>query len=97
MINIFKTWIDEAYQKGYEAGMTAQKLTDKSDQNRRLEDMLKHGKAIGKNEGMQEGYRIGYKCGYEEGKADALAEVGEITIDDVNDILEATEDEMRTI
>ena len=91
MINIFKTWIDEAYQKGYEAGMTAQKLTDKSDQNRRLEDMLKYGKEIGKTEGLQEGYRIGYKCGYEEGEADTKAEIGEIDLPVFDDIEEAVE------
>jgi hypothetical protein len=49
-----KTWIEEAYTLGYEAGWNAQILKNKEDQNRRLEDMLHHGKRIGRQEAMDE-------------------------------------------
>lgn len=65
---------DSIYNKGYEAGVTAQKCADHEAQNRRLEDMLKYGKAIGHTEGWEEGYIKGYECGY----AEAKAEIGEI-------------------
>lgn len=61
---------ESIYQKGYEAGINAQKCADHEDQNRRLEDMLKYGKEIGyakgREDGMHEGYRIGYDCGCDD-------------------------------
>ena len=61
---------DSIYQKGYEAGINAQKCADHEDQNRRLEYMLKYGKEIGyakgREDGMHEGYRIGYDCGCDD-------------------------------
>lgn len=76
---------DSIYQKGYEAGVTAQKCTEHEDQNRRLEEMLKYGKAIGRTEGWEEGYRKGYACGYSEGELDAKCEIGVISLDGVGE------------
>lgn len=83
---------DTIYQKGYEAGVNAQKLSDHEDQNRRLQDMLHHGKKIGHDEGWLEGYRSGYECGYTEGELDAKAEIGVIDLPVVDDISEAVEE-----
>lgn len=74
---------DTIYNKGYEAGYTKRECEDHEAQNRRLEDMLKYGKAIGKQEGLEEGFQRGYTYGYEEGKLDARAEVGEIELAEV--------------
>lgn len=74
---------DSIYQKGYEAGLNAQKCSDHEDQNRRLEDMLKYGKEIGRTDGYMEGYRKGYEVGYAEGEMDTKAEHGIIEIDEV--------------
>ena len=72
---------DYFYNKGYEAGKNAQRCENAEAQNRRLEDMLKYGKAIGKAEGWEEGYRKGYECGYTEGEMDARTEVGAIDLE----------------
>lgn len=88
---MFEKW----YKKGYEAGYTARCVEDHSDQNRRLEDMLKYGKEIGHTKGMEEGYRIGYKCGYEEGEADTKARIGEIDLPVFDDIEEAMGEEAQ--
>lgn len=91
---------EKYYRLGFEAGVNQQKLTDKQDQNRRLEDMLQQGKKIGHDEGWLEGYTKGYAVGYSEGELDAKSEVGEISFDGiledlgesvVDDIEEATE------
>lgn len=74
---------DSIYNKGFEAGYTKRECEDHEDQNRRLEDMLKYGKAIGKQEGLEEGFQRGYTYGYEEGKLDAKAEIGEIELAEV--------------
>ena len=71
------------YNKGFEAGYTKRECEDHEAQNRRLEDMLKYGKAIGKQEGLEEGFQRGYTYGYEEGKMDAKAEIGEIDLPEV--------------
>jgi hypothetical protein len=76
-----KMIFDYFYNKGYEAGVNAQKLSDHEDQNRRLEDMLKHGKELGRTEGWMEGYNYGLA----EGKAQAEAEIGEIDLDEIKD------------
>lgn len=76
------------YQKGYEAGVNAQKCSDHEDQNRRLEDMLKYGKEIGRTEGWEEGYRKGYACGYSEGELDAKVEHGIIEFDGIEEVKE---------
>ena len=81
---------ESVYKMGYEAGYNARCLEDHEDQNRRLEDMLHHGKEIGQNEGYSKGYRDGYKVGYSEGESDKMAEIGEIElIDDIGEVLEA--------
>jgi len=74
-------FFDEIYNKGYEAGVTAEKLKKQEDQNRRLEDMLKYGKEIGRTEGWQEGYLKGYEVGYSEGEQSAKDEIGVIDLD----------------
>ena len=79
---------DSIYQKGFEAGINAQRCEDAEAQNRRLEEMLKYGKAIGRTEGWEEGYRKGYECGYSEGEMDAKAEVGVIEIHDISEVAE---------
>ena len=45
---------DSIYQKGYEAGVNAQKCSDHEDQNRRLNEL----------------YRIGYDRGYEDAQCE---------------------------
>lgn len=67
---------EKYYQKGFEAGYNKRECEDHEAQNRRLEDMLKYGKAIGHTEGWEEGYIKGYECGY----AEAKAEIGEIDL-----------------
>lgn len=74
---------EKYYRLGFEAGMNAQKLTEKEDQNRRLEEMLHHGKKLGHDEGWLEGYTKGYAVGYSEGEMDTRAEVGEIPLDGI--------------
>lgn len=74
---------DTIYNKGFEAGYTKRECEDHEAQNRRLEDMLKYGKAIGKQEGLEEGFQRGYTYGYEDGKLDAKAEIGEIDLPEV--------------
>ena len=74
---------EKYYKAGFDAGVNQQKLTDKEDQNRRLEDMLRQGKKIGHDEGWLEGYTKGYAVGYSEGELDTRAEIGVIPLDEV--------------
>lgn len=93
MITVMKTKtflnaLDDAYAKGVAAGQYAEAIKEKEDQNRRLEDMLHHGKAIG----LDEGFKNGYYAGYNDGEADAKAVGGEIDIEEIdNDAFEAVE------
>lgn len=50
----FLNAIDDAYAKGISAGVMAQKVQDREDQNRRLEDMLQRGKQIGYEEALKD-------------------------------------------
>lgn len=86
MITIMKTKtflnaLDDAYAKGVSAGANAEAVKDREDQNRRLEDMLQHGKTIG----MDEGFKKGYYAGYNDGEADAKAIYGEIDVEEIDD------------
>lgn len=81
---------DKWYKRIYDAGYNARALEDASDQNRRLQDMLKYGKELGKHEGFIEGYKDGYKVGYSEGEQDTMARVGEL---DLEKIMQEVEDE----
>jgi len=45
---------NEWYSIGKETGIMEQKLSDHEDQNRRLGDMLQHGKALGRAEAYAE-------------------------------------------
>ena len=98
MLTIMKTStflaaLDDAYAKGVAAGSNAESLKNREDQNRRLEDMLRHGKELGRQEAFVDGYKEGYKVGYAEGEQDALSQIGEIDLDDLDDdISEALED-----
>ena len=89
-----KPLIDEAYKKGFEAGVNAEILKDKEDQNRRLEDMLHHGKTIGLNEGYTKGYKEGYTVGYNEGVNDTKAKDGVIDMQDlINELTDLAKEE----
>lgn len=93
---------DTLYNKGYEAGVTAQKLECQEDQNRRLEEMLKYGKQIGLSEGYTKGYHDGYTVGYSEGEQDTLAREGivrvpEKVLAEVKEEFEAVEDDMEAV
>ena len=79
---------EKYYKLGFEAGVNQQKLTEKEEQNRRLEDMLHKGKKIGHDEGWLEGYQKGYAVGYSEGEMDTRAEIGEIPLDEVMEEVE---------
>lgn len=79
---------DSIYQKGYEAGINAQKCSDHEDQNRRLQDMLEYGKEIGYNKGREDGLQEGYRIGYDCGKDDVLSKHGIVEIDDINEVAE---------
>ena len=86
MITVMKTKtflnaLDDAYAKGVAAGQYAEAVKDREDQNRRLEDMLQHGKALG----LDEGFKKGYFAGYNDGEADARSVIGEIDIKDISD------------
>lgn len=81
----FLNAIDDAYSKGVAAGSAAEAIKDREDQNRRLEDMLHFGKDAGHKEGYFEGYKDGYKAGYSKGEEDALADIGEIDLSDLED------------
>lgn len=93
MITVMKTKtflnaLDDAYAKGVTAGQYAEAIKEKEDQNRRLEDMLHHGKELG----LDEGFKKGYYAGYNDGEADAKAVGGEIDIEEIdNDAFEAVE------
>ena len=76
---------EKYYKLGFEAGENHEKLKNKEDQNRRLEDMLRRGKKIGRDEGFFEGYQKGYAVGYSEGEMDTRAEIGEIPVEEVLD------------
>lgn len=69
------------YDKGFEAGVNAQRLSDHEAQNHRLEDMLHRGKEIGFNEGFTDGYKKGYEVGYSEGEMDTRAASGIVELD----------------
>ena len=76
--------MERMYDRGFEAGVNAQRLSDHEAQNHRLEDMLHRGKKIGFDEGWKDGYEKGYKCGYSEGEADFAASNGIIELDDLD-------------
>ena len=61
MLNEFWKRIEESmntmYDRGFQAGVNAQRLSDHEAQNHRLEDMLHRGKEIGFNEGFTDGYK----------------------------------------
>lgn len=86
---------DSIYDKGFQAGINAERLSNKEAQNHRLEDMLHRGKEIGFDEGFQDGYKKGYECGYSEGEMDTRARNGIIELDDLaeleDDVTEALE------
>ncbi len=97
---------ESIYNKGYEAGMNAQKVSDHEDQNRRLEDMFRRGKEYGLNEGFTKGYEKGYHdgntIGYNDGVNDTRAKEGIINIPDevlaeVKEEFEAVEDDMEAV
>lgn len=50
MLKIFEDW----YNKGYEAGVTAQKLEQREDFERRMTEMYHFGMAMGKQEMLDE-------------------------------------------
>lgn len=79
---------DTIYNKGYEAGVTAQKCKEHEDQNRRLEEMFRYGKETGRTEGWKEGYAKGYECGYQEGEMDTKANNGIIELADSVEVTE---------
>ena len=86
MITIMRTKtflnaIDDAYAKGAAAGANAEALKDKEDQNRRLDDMMHHGKEVGLKEGFEKGYQAGYLDGHVDGKC----ENGEIDIEEIGE------------
>lgn len=93
---------DTLYNKGYEAGMNAQKVSDHEDQNRRLEDMFRRGKEAGLNDGFTKGYEKGYHDGYLVGENDAKAREGiidlpEEVLAEVKEEFEAVEDDMEAV
>lgn len=94
LMNDFWKRIEESmermYDKGFAAGVNAEKLSNHEAQNHRLEDMLHRGKEIGFNEGFQDGYKKGWEVGYSEGEADTMANNGIIELDDI----EAVEDDV---
>ena len=77
---------DAIYQKGYEAGVMAQKCADHEDQNRRLAEMLKYGKEIGYTKGREDGVYEGYKIGYECGCDDMMTKYGIVEIDEIDEV-----------
>lgn len=99
LMNEFWKRIEESmermYDKGFAAGVNAEKLSNHEAQNHRLEDMLHRGKKIGFDEGFVDGYKKGYTVGYSEGEQDTKAQNGIIEIDDLtavdDDVAEALE------
>lgn len=99
MLNEFWKRIEESmntmYDRGFQAGVNAQRLSDHEAQNHRLEDMLHRGKEIGFNEGFTDGYKKGYEVGYSEGEMDTKACNGIVELDDLvavdDDVAEALE------
>lgn len=99
LMNEFWERIEESmtkmYDKGFEAGVNAEKLSNHEAQNHRLEDMLHRGKEIGFDEGFKDGYKKGYECGYSEGEMDTRARNGIVELDDLaeleDDVTEALE------
>ena len=86
MITVMKTKtflnaLDDAYAKGVTAGQYAEAVKEKEDQNRRLEDMMHHGK----NLGLKEGFERGYKAGYDDAEYEAKLMAGEIDIEEIDD------------
>ena len=51
---ILKPILDDEYIKGYEAGIMAQKLKEKEDNNRRLHDLYRYGFLRGQEEARAE-------------------------------------------
>lgn len=82
---IIKPLLEEAYNKGYIAGVTARDAINAKQELHRMEDMLERGKKLGYTEGAEAGYRLGCEDGYEKAKAEA----GIIEIDDLIDDMEA--------
>lgn len=87
--------MEKMYDKGFAAGVNAEKLSNHEAQNHRLEDMLHRGKEIGFNEGFTEGYKKGYEVGYSEGEMDTRAASGIVELDGLpeleDDVAEALE------
>lgn len=54
MTKAMKEMLEMEYMKGYRAGEMAQKIQEREDQNRRLEDMLRRGKQLGRAEALAE-------------------------------------------
>lgn len=69
---MLKPVLDDEYMRGFEAGVMAQKLKEKEDNNRRLHEL--------------------YKYGFLRGQEETRAEIGEITIDDLEDLFEDEEE-----
>lgn len=93
---------ESIYNKGYEAGMNAQKVSDHEDQNRRLEDMFRRGKELGLNEGFGRGYEKGYHDGYLIGGEDTKANEGiidlpEEVLAEVKEEFESVNDDMEAV
>lgn len=90
LMNEFWKRIEESmermYDKGFEAGVNANRLSDHEAQNHRLEDMLHRGKKIGFDEGFVDGYKKGWEVGYSEGEADTMAKNGIIELDDLDEL-----------
>lgn len=86
---------DSIYNKGYEAGVNAQKCADHEDQNRRLQEMFQYGKSTGYTEGWQKGYTAGHEVGYSEGEEDAKCSMGVVDLDGALEALMG-KDECRT-
>ena len=78
--------MERMYDKGFEAGVNANRLSDHEAQNHRLEDMLHRGKKIGFDEGFVDGYKKGWEVGYSEGEADTMAKNGIIELDDLDEL-----------
>lgn len=68
---ILKALFDDAYEKGYQAGVNAERLVKEEDYARRMGEC--------------------YDYGYIKGKEDTLAEIGEIDLDGLEDILNDNE------
>ena len=87
---MFEQW----YQRAYESGYNARLAEDHSDQNRRLEDMLRRGKELGYQEGYMDGYKKGYEIGYAEGELDTRDKMGiiEVSQEEFDELTKESED-----